>query len=76
MLQLRVEGGLEETLALFERMRSAGIEVQPGTAKRRREGFTHTYAVARLVDEPADERPLRDRVRVPSTTGRALPSTG
>ncbi len=66
MLQLRIEGEVDETDTLIEALRAAGVEVQVGTRKKRREGFTHTYAVARLapaVDEPAP-------VRVPASVPR------
>lgn len=48
MLQIRVEGDPAESQALLEVLAAAGVEVQVGTRRHRAEGFTHTYAVARL----------------------------
>lgn len=61
-----------------------GDEVQVGTRKRRAEGFTHTYAVARLdgwttapasgpAAEPGRRAPYRTRAYVEQA---ALPAAG
>jgi hypothetical protein len=50
MLQVRVEGDPAESQALLDVLAAAGVEVQVGTRKARREGFTHTYAMVRLTD--------------------------
>lgn len=66
MISIRFEGDPGETQALIEDMRAAGIEVQVGTSKARREGFTHTYAVARRPDRTGDDRAP---IRVDATLG-------
>ncbi|MGI5186487.1 hypothetical protein ACQEVZ_60675 [Dactylosporangium sp. CA-152071] len=89
MLQIRVEGDPAESQVLLDVLRAAGVEVQAGTVKRRAEGVSHTYAVAHLGGHLGGPRPAGDTaprpaeradaaaagpVRVPSTTGRALPA--
>lgn len=75
MLQIRVEGDPAESQALLDVLAAAGVEVQVGTRKRRAEGFTHTYAVARLdgwtalagtgpVPETGSRPPYRTRAYV------------
>lgn len=79
MLQIRVEGQPAETDALLGVLAAAGVEVQVGTRKLRSEGFTHTYAMARLVDwPPADTGPVRaqafvDRPALPAGRTRRRP---
>lgn len=73
MISIRLEGDPEESAALIAAMQAAGIEVQVGTRKARREGFTHTYAVARLADWTTDRQ---GPIRVDATLGdtpRELP---
>jgi len=65
MISLRLEGDPGETAALIAVMRAAGIEVQVGVTKPRREGFTHTYAVARLIGPLAAGRPSEPDLRKP-----------
>jgi hypothetical protein len=69
-----VEGDPAETEALLAVLATAGVEVQVGARKRRAEGFTHTYAMARLQNwPPADADPIR----VPAYIDRpALPAGG
>jgi hypothetical protein len=59
MLQVRVEGDPAESQALLDVLAAAGVEVQVGTRKTRREGFTHTYAMVRLAGwrAPAADAP-------------------
>ena len=57
MLQIRVEGDPAESQALLDVLAAAGVEVQVGTRKHRAEGFTHTYAVARLAGWPPPTGP-------------------
>jgi hypothetical protein len=64
MLQMRLEGDPAESDALLAVLAAAGVEVQVGTRKQRREGFTHTYAVVRLADQPAPAGPIRAHATV------------
>lgn len=59
MLQLRLEGDPAESDALLAVLAAAGVEVQVGTRKVRREGFTHTYAMARLPEPGTPAGPVR-----------------
>jgi hypothetical protein len=48
MLQMRLEGDEAEARAFLAVLAGAGAEVQVGTVKARREGFSHVYAVVRM----------------------------
>jgi hypothetical protein len=53
----------------------AGVEVQAGTRKPRREGFTHTYAAVRMADWPPAVADTGPPIRVQAYVDRpALPA--
>jgi hypothetical protein len=84
MLDVRLGGDPGESQELLRRLRSVGVEVQVNRVKPRSEGITHTYAVALVVGYEPDggtaavvapaATGAAGVVRVPSTTGRALPA--
>jgi hypothetical protein len=70
MLNIRVEGDLDEALAFLERQGAIGVEVQLSTTKDRGT-FAHQYALVRMVDwQPAT--PPAGPVRVSATVGRPV----
>jgi hypothetical protein len=68
MLQMRLEGDPAEAEAFLAVLTAHGAEVQVGTVKARREGFSHTYAVVRMpgyAAPPADRAgPVRGEIVV------------
>lgn len=61
---MRLEGEPAETDALLSVLAAAGVEMQVGTRKQRREGFWHTYVVVRLADQPVPAGPIRAEATV------------
>ncbi|WP_412741207.1 hypothetical protein [Krasilnikovia sp. MM14-A1259] len=79
MLEIRLQGDLDEARALLAFLTAAGAEVQAGGVRVRAEGFSHQYAVVRLPDGCWPGAPAAGPVWADSSIGvpaRELPAGG